>query len=126
MRNPYRQFIEAIRKVRVRELVGCDVMSAEDNENLASDLAALGYPGFVYLKRRRQTKPAEVLFSALSVKNLDARLAEALPWVLLTYPELDWQWLIQEARLNELQNKLGFLTNVARRLAEKYVGLAHV
>jgi len=119
MRNPYRQVIEKIRKVSVRELVRCDVMSAEENENLASDLAALGYPGFVYLKLRRQTNPAEVLFSALSVKNLDARLTEALPWVLLKYPDLDWQWLVQEAELNELQNKLGFLTNIARRLAEK-------
>jgi hypothetical protein len=111
--------IEKIRKLRVRDLVRCDVMSAEENENLASDLAALGYPGFSYLKLRRKTNPAQVLFSALSVKNLDARLTEALPWVLLEYPDLDWQWLVQEAELNGLQNKLGFLSSVARRLAEK-------
>ncbi len=96
-----------------------DHFQFEDNHTLASDLAALGYPGFSYLESPRKRNPAEVVLSALSVKNLDARLAEALPWVLLTYPDLDWQWLIQEARLNELQNKLGFLTNVARRLAEK-------
>jgi len=77
-------------------------MSAEDNEKLASDLAALGYPGFSYLKLRRKTNPAQVLLSALSVKNLDSRLTEALPWVLLEYPDLDWQWLVQEAELNEL------------------------
>jgi hypothetical protein len=59
------------------------------------------------------------VLSALKSKNLEARLAEALPWVLLEHPELDWQWLISAAKINDLQNKLGFLTNVARRLAEK-------
>src|ERR1051325_2623972 len=29
------------------------------NEALASDLAALGYPGFAYLKSRRKRNPAE-------------------------------------------------------------------
>jgi hypothetical protein len=66
--------------------------------------------------------------SALRSKDLDTRLAEALPWVLLEHPELDWQWLVNAAKVNDLQNKLGvndlqnklgFLTNVARRLAEK-------
>jgi hypothetical protein len=83
------------RKVRVRELVGCDVMSAEDNENLASDLAALGYPGLSYLKPKRTKGPAEVLLSALRAKNLDARLVEALPWVLLAYSDLDWEMVGQ-------------------------------
>lgn len=96
-----------------------DHFQFEDNHTLASDLAALGYPGFSYLKSQRKSNPAEVMLSALSVKNLDARLTEALPWVLLEYPDLDWQWLVREAKLNDLQNKLGFLTNVARRLAEK-------
>ncbi len=91
----------------------------EESDALASDLAALGYPGLSYLKSRRKKNPAEVVLSALSVKNLDARLAEALPWVLLEYPDLAWQWLVREAKVNDLQNKLGFLTNVARRLAEK-------
>lgn len=94
-------------------------MSAEENENLASDLAALRYPGLSYLKPKRAKGPAEVLFSALRCKNLDARLVEALPWVLLEYPDLDWEWLVNEAKQHELQNRLGFLTNVARRLAEK-------
>ncbi len=96
-----------------------DHFQLEDNHTLASDLAALGYPGFSHLTFCRKREPAKVLLSALSVKNLDARLTEALPWVLLEYPDLDWRWLVQEAELNELQNKLRFLTNVARRLAEK-------
>jgi hypothetical protein len=93
-------------------------MSAEENENLASDLAALGYPGLSYLKAKRTRGPAEVVFTALSSKDVDCRLMEALPWVLLHYPNLDWRWLVREARLNELQNKLGFLTSLARMVAE--------
>lgn len=30
----------------------------------------------------------------------------------------DWQWLARAAKVNDLQNKLGFVTNVARRLGE--------
>jgi hypothetical protein len=89
------------------------------NNALAADLAALGYPGLSHLTFQHKRNPAQVMLSALSVKNLDARLTEALPWVLLEYPDLNWKWLVQEAELNELQNRLGFLTNVARRLAEQ-------
>jgi transcriptional regulator with XRE-family HTH domain len=92
---------------------------AKQSNALASELAALGYPGLAYLKSGRKRNPAEVVLSALSTKNLDTRLAEALPWVLLEHTELDWQWLVRAAKVNDLQNKLGFLTNVARRLAEK-------
>ena len=94
-------------------------MSAKDNESLASDLAALGYPGFSHLKASSRRAPAEVVLSALQVSNLEPRLVEALPWVLSACRDLDWQWLVREALLNKLQNKLGFLTNVARRAAEK-------
>jgi hypothetical protein len=59
------------------------------------------------------------MLSALSANNLDSRLAEALPWVLLKHPDLNWEWLVRAAKVNDLQNKLGFVTNVARRLAEK-------
>lgn len=88
------------------------------NDSLAFDLAALGYPGFSHLTACGKRNPAEVVLSALQVANLDSRVVEALPWVLLQYPDLDWRWLVREARLNELQNKLGFLTSLARRVAE--------
>jgi hypothetical protein len=39
--------------------------------------------------------------------------------VLLKHPDLNWEWLVGAAKVNDLQNKLGFVTNVARRLAEK-------
>ena len=94
-------------------------MSAKDNKNLALDLAALGYPGFSHLKASPRRAPAEVVLFALQVANLEPRLVEALPWVLSACRDLDWEWLVREALLNELQNKLGFLTNVARRVAEE-------
>lgn len=89
-----------------------------NEDMLAVELAALGYPGFAYLRSGHKKNPAEVLASALSNADLDSRLTEALPWVLLHYPNLDWQWLVKAVKLHDLQNRLGFVTNVARRLAE--------
>jgi len=88
-------------------------------DDLAAALAGLGYPGFSHLKKKRKKNPAEVLVSALSASNLDSRLTEALPWMLMTFPEMDWSWLVQTAKLNDLQNRLGFLIDVARQIAER-------
>ena len=96
-----------------------DSAQTKNEKTLAADLAALGYPGFSYLKCRVKKNPAEVMLSALSATNLQSRLTEALPWVLLKYTDLDWHWLMGEAKARDLQNRLGFLTSVARRLAEK-------
>jgi len=89
-----------------------------DENELASELAALGYPGLSYVKSRRKKNPAEVLLSALSAAELDSRLVEALPWVVWKFPEMDWVWLTAAAKVHDLQNRLGFVTAVARRLAE--------
>jgi hypothetical protein len=90
-----------------------------DEDTLALELASLGYPGLSHLRPGLERKnPAEILLSALSAKDLDSRLVEALPWVLLNYPELDWEWLMTTARAHDLQNRLGFVTSVARQLAE--------
>jgi hypothetical protein len=94
-------------------------VQAKDANTLATDLASLGYPGFAYLKSKRKKNPGEVLLSALSAKCLESRVAEALPWLLLTYPDLDWQSLVTVAKVRDLQNKLGFVTCLARRVAEK-------
>src|SRR2546423_5215777 len=77
-----------------------DRVRPTDEDTIALDLAALGYPGLSYLKPKRKRNPAEVLLSALSARDLDIRLIEALPWVLLRFPELDWQWLVATAKLN--------------------------
>ena len=86
---------------------------------LAADLAALGYRGFSHLKNGRKKNPAEVLLSALSAKDLNSRVTEALPWILLEYPDLDWESLILEVKARDLQNRLGFLISLARRVAEQ-------
>jgi transcriptional regulator with XRE-family HTH domain len=95
-----------------------DKVRSIDEEELALDLSALGYPGFTHLRRRHRKKnPAEVLFTALGAANLDMRLIEALPWLLLTFPELDWQWLVTMVKIHDLQNRLGFITAVAHQIA---------
>jgi hypothetical protein len=88
-------------------------------DDLAAALAGLGYSGFSHLKRRRRKNPADLLASALSASDLNSRITEALPWVLVTFPEMDWLWLIQTAKLHNLQNRLGFLTGIARQIAER-------
>ena len=81
-------------------------------------LGALGYPGFAYLRGRRRLNPAELLLRVLRAPEVDSRVVEALPWMLLHYPNLDWPWLLREAKANDLQNRLGFLLGVARELAQ--------
>jgi hypothetical protein len=90
--------------------------AAADAGQLARQLSGLGYPGFAHL-RPRKANPAAVVLEALLQKNLEVRLAEALPWVLLTYPDLDWSWLVRHAKLHDVQNRLGFLVAVAKNLA---------
>jgi len=102
-----------------------------DNQALAEELSRLGYPGFAYLRTRRRTKnPAEVLLTALAMDDLEARLTEALPWLLLRYGDgLEASWLLEQARVHNLQNRLGFVANLARRVAEaapRYQHRAHV
>jgi hypothetical protein len=55
-----------------------------------------------------------VLVDALSQPTLDARVTEALPWLMCQYAgQMDWKWLIRQAKLRNLQNRLGFLTQLA-------------
>jgi transcriptional regulator with XRE-family HTH domain len=91
-----------------------------DPQFLARQLSGLGYPGFAYLRASKKENPAVVLLTALAQKDLEARLAEALPWVLLHYgADMDTTWLVQQARLRNLSNKLGFVVDLARRAAEQ-------
>jgi|SRR5215472_8638127 len=83
---------------------------------LAYGLASLGYPGFAHLHRRgvKKMNPAEYLLSALSQNDLEARVAEALPWLVARYPDMDFAWLLPQARMANLQNRLGFAVTLAR------------
>ena len=95
------------------------VLKTSDDQ-LTSDLATLGYLGFSHWKRSRRKNPADVLLSALNADKRDARLVEALPWVVFQFPDMEWKSLVMTAKAHDLQNRLGFVTNVARRMAEKY------
>jgi len=87
-------------------------------QQVAEALGALGYPGFAYLKRGTRWHPAQVLLTALEQSNLEARLAEALPWVVLYYPNLNWDWLLERVKVKDVQNRLGFVVALTRRLAD--------
>ena len=93
--------------------------SRDVSERLPNQLAALGYPGFSHLRKSSPVNPAVVALDALSERNLDERVAEAMPWVLEQFPELDWKWLVDHAKRRNVQNRLGFLVTVARMLAKK-------
>ncbi|HEV2245765.1 MAG TPA: helix-turn-helix transcriptional regulator [Terriglobia bacterium] len=91
------------------------VQKHADPDSLARRLASLGYPGFAHLRSRtRKVNPATFLLTALSHSNLEARVVEGLPWVVSHYPDMDFAWLVQQARMNNLQNRLGFCITLAR------------
>ena len=122
-----RQPSEELRLVMVRKLglpptavTPVEDRSA-DSDRLAADLADLGYPGFAHLVRSRRVtrNPAAVLLDALQVDHLEARAVEALPWLVATFPDLDWDWLVPRAKALDLQNRLGFVVTLARQLAER-------
>jgi transcriptional regulator with XRE-family HTH domain len=93
---------------------------ASPNDFLRDELAALGYPGFAYLRRRRgRHNPAEVLFMALNEPDLDMRVVEGLPWLAFEFADLDWDWLVRNSKLHDRQNRLGFTVTLARQLAQK-------
>ena len=89
--------------------------AAANPDKLARQLSGLGYPGFAHLAALR-ANPAAVVLEALLQKDLEVRFAEALPWVLLIYPDLDWSWLVRHAKLQDAQNRLGFLVALAKNL----------
>jgi transcriptional regulator with XRE-family HTH domain len=93
--------------------------AASEEEKLAGELAALGYPGFGQLRRRARRNPADVLLRALSQKDLDTRVVEGLPWLAAKYADLDWDWAVRNAKLLDLQNRLGFVVTLAEKLRAK-------
>jgi transcriptional regulator with XRE-family HTH domain len=91
-----------------------------DEPHLAESLARLGYPGFAYLRTHTPKKnPSEVLLMALAQERLEARVAEALPWVALEYWQGASTWLVEQARKLNVQNRLGFVVSLARQISER-------
>ena len=97
-----------------------DETVATSPSDLAAALAALGYQPFQHFARHAALlNPAEVLLAALQVDSLEPRVAEALPWLVNRYPDLDWTWLLPRVKANDRQNRLGFVVSLARDLADK-------
>ncbi len=65
-----------------------------DTEDATAALGALGYPGFAYLRDKRRVTPANLVLGVLRSADVDARVVEGMPWLLVTYPDLDWRWLL--------------------------------
>jgi transcriptional regulator with XRE-family HTH domain len=86
-------------------------------DDLQRRLASLGYPGFEHVRSKAVGNPAEVVLNAVVKRDLDVRLVEALPWVLSTYTDLNWEWLRDHAKLNNAQNRLGYLVHLAEQTA---------
>jgi transcriptional regulator with XRE-family HTH domain len=87
-------------------------------DRVAGALSSLGYSAFKHLHRGLRKNPAEVLVSALLPETVEARLVEALPWLVAKFPDLDWDWVVSQAKLHDVQNRLGFVVTVAKRLAQ--------
>jgi transcriptional regulator with XRE-family HTH domain len=98
--------------------------SVRDAESFKRALGALGYPGFAYLKAQRRLNPARLLLEAIDAEDLDSRVTEALPWIPYTYPNLNWDWLILNAKVRDRQSRLGFIVELARQAAEKVKDVA--
>lgn len=92
---------------------------SSSSEKLRAELAALGYPGFAHLRGRGRHNPAEVLLNALNQSDLDSRVVEGLPWLVLRYLDMDWDWLVQNAKVSDRQNRLGFVATLASQLGAK-------
>jgi hypothetical protein len=82
-------------------------------------LGMLGYVGFAHLQPQPALNPAELLARTLRRRAVDARVVEALPWLLVRYPNVNWTWLVQYAKQHDLQNRLGFVVTLAKGLAER-------
>ena len=90
-----------------------------DARELAAQLAWFAYPGFTHMKKAvKPMNPAFLVAAALAHADLDARLVEALPWVLSAFHDLDWDWLTAQCRLGNQQNRLGYLVTLAMKLTK--------
>jgi transcriptional regulator with XRE-family HTH domain len=83
-------------------------------DQLVRELAGLGYPGFSNRRAHAlAANPSEVLLSAVTKRDVGTRVMEAMPWVAGTYPDLDWKRLVNEAKLRNAQNRLGYIVTLA-------------
>lgn len=88
------------------------------SDQVAKALGTLGYEPFGYLARGRRLNPAEVLVAVLRTDDVDTRVVEALPWLLVRYSDLNWEWVVRSVKQDDGQNRLGFVLSLGKGLAE--------
>src|SRR5262249_33555078 len=101
-------------KLRSRiEAANCDRTGSND-ARFRAQLGALGHPGFSHLKGRAKASPEALLVCVLSEPDADSRVVEGLRWIVAKYAdEMDFDWVVRQAKLRNLQNRLGFLLQLA-------------
>ena len=88
--------------------------------DFAQELSNLGYPAYGYFRTGLPSwNPAQYLVMALAQPDLDRRVAEGLPWLVRHFVGMDWEWVRREAKVRDLQNRLGFTIALARKVAEE-------
>ena len=99
--------------------LGSQNLAKWNSSSLAAGLASLGYPGFRHLAGAPAVNPASLLLAATVARDIEVRILEALPWLAVEYVNLDWEWLIREAKIRDVQNRLGFVVTLAWQVEEK-------
>ena len=95
-----------------------EIAQTKTDENaLSSNIAALGYPKFSYLKKSVKVNPALVLIAALKLDDLDGRIVETLPWLIFRFADMNWMAIFRHAKMHDAQNRLGLLLSLADHLA---------
>lgn len=99
---------------RMKTSAGQDPQGGSD-DLFRAQLSALGYPGFTHVtKARTRTRPDNLLMKVLAQPDADARVVEALPWVVATFKsQFDFSAMVRQAKLHNLQNRLGFVLQVS-------------
>ena len=92
---------------------------AWSSSSLAEGLAALRYPGFHQRTGATVHNPALLLLEVITSSDVEVRVLEALPWLVVEYSDLDWNWLIRESKIRDAQNRLGYIVTLARQFAAK-------
>lgn len=98
---------------RMKASVGMDQQGSSD-DLFRVQLSALGYPGFGHVsKSRSRPRPDSLLMTVLARPDVDARIVEALPWLVATFQsQFDFGSMVRQAKIQNLQNRVGFVLQV--------------
>jgi transcriptional regulator with XRE-family HTH domain len=98
------------------EVASRDTVQEAADQRFRRQLSALEYPGFAHIARARSKPRAEhLLLAVLTGPDVDARIVEALPWLVRQHAgQMNLPWLVRRARMENRQNRLGFVLALSR------------